>query len=66
LTLDNLRIAVPELIFRPSDAGLTQSGLAEAVVNCIEKVPKAVAPLLLNNIVLTGGTAQLPNLLQRL
>mmetsp|Transcript_26050 Transcript_26050/g.46219 ORF Transcript_26050/g.46219 Transcript_26050/m.46219 type:complete len:353 (+) Transcript_26050:353-1411(+) len=66
LTLDNLRIAVPELLFKPSDVGLPQAGLAEAMVYCVERTPALIAQDLLSNIVISGGSAGFPNLKERL
>jgi hypothetical protein len=35
LTLENERISVPELLFRPSDVGLAQAGIVEAIEQAV-------------------------------
>lgn len=60
------RFAIPEVLFRPSDIGMTQLGIADAIVQSIESCDPIYRPALYQNIVLTGGTAQIPNLKERL
>ena len=57
LRLTNERFTVPEILFHPSDIGVDQMGIAEAIVDSIEGTPKAMHPHLYNNILLTGGNA---------
>ncbi len=57
---------MPELLFRPADIGLAQGGLAELVAEAVAACDPALQPLLLANVVLTGGNARLPNLRARL
>ena len=62
------RFAVPEVLFRPFDAGLTSDlvGLSHAVVQSIQACPKPYQPALYKSIYVTGGLSQLPNLKTRL
>lgn len=66
ITLANERIAVPELLLRPSDVGLEQAGLAEAIVQAIAAAPPRLAAALFTSIELVGGCARTPGLLERL
>ncbi|XP_023946062.1 actin-related protein 6 [Bicyclus anynana] len=55
LRLNNERFSIPELIFRPSDVGIPQMGISEAIMNSIEACPEENMESLLENIVLCGG-----------
>uniref|UniRef100_A0A915KUA3 Actin-related protein 6 n=1 Tax=Romanomermis culicivorax TaxID=13658 RepID=A0A915KUA3_ROMCU len=63
--LNNERFAVPELIFRPSDIGLSEMGLAELIVHSINQCPEVLRPHLTKNIVLTGGCCKFPGFSKR-
>ena len=62
------RFTVPEVLFRPKDAGLQQDlvGLAEAIVQAVGACPKAYHPALYRSLYITGGLSRLPNLKVRL
>ncbi|OQR95767.1 hypothetical protein THRCLA_07584 [Thraustotheca clavata] len=60
------QITVPEILFHPSDIGLDQAGLHGGIVEAISACPEHFQSLLYQNIILTGGTSQLPNLKERL
>jgi actin-related protein len=62
------RFTVPEVIFRPLDAGLPADlvGLAETIVQSINACPKPYHPALYQSIRITGGLSQLQNLQIRL
>ncbi|KFD55789.1 hypothetical protein M514_03228 [Trichuris suis] len=67
VTLNNERFSVPELLFHPSMVGMNEMGLAEIVAHSIlEKCPRQMAPILLNNIILTGGNCLLKGIQKRL
>jgi actin-related protein 6 len=66
LNLSNLAITVPELIFRPSDAGIQCGGLHEAILQTLAKVPSEIREELTQNIVLIGGLAQTKGIEERL
>lgn len=65
LTLRYELFSVPELLFRPSDVGLQQAGVAESVMQSLAGLPDAVQALLLENIVLIGGSVRFPGFQQR-
>lgn len=64
--LANERFQVPELLFHPSDIGINQVGLVEAIVDSISCLPKKIQPLLYSNIVLTGGSVKIRGMKERL
>ncbi|KAI8321773.1 Actin/actin-like protein [Martensiomyces pterosporus] len=66
LPLCNERFAIPEALFHPSDIGLEQGGLHEAIMQSVSACPENTRGVLLSNILLVGGTASLPGLQQRL
>lgn len=45
---------VPEVAFHPSDIGLQQAGIAEAVAQVLQSVPPSLHELLCSNVILTG------------
>jgi hypothetical protein len=57
--------APPSAPQRPTDIGLQQAGLPEAVAACVAACHPALAPLLWSNVVLTGGCCRLPGLAER-
>ena len=66
LKVGNERIAVPEVLFNPSDIGIEQAGLAECIVQSVEACQYEMRDALYGNIVLTGGTSLFPNMAARL
>lgn len=66
LSMEVERFVVPEVLFRPSDVGLRQGGLPEAVVEAVEACDIGLRGALYNNIVLTGGNVLFPGFAQRL
>lgn len=65
IRMNNERFAVPELLFRPSDLGIQQMGIAEAIVHVISNFPTEVQSHLYQNILLTGGSCSFPNCQER-
>ena len=65
LKLANERFAVPEILFYPSDIGLNQMGIAEAIVHSISTTPKPMHAHLYHNILLTGGSTLFPGFYDR-
>lgn len=63
--LANERFQVPEILFCPSDVGINQVGVVEAIVDSISSLPKKIQPFLYSNIVLTGGNANIPGFKER-
>lgn len=66
LLLANERFMPVEALFRPVDIGMQQAGLAETIVEAVSACPPQLAPLLYDNIMLTGGTASCPGFKERL
>jgi len=66
IRMNNERFAVPELLFQPSDVGIQEMGLSEALMHSVSLVEEELKPHLLNNIVLTGGNTLLPGFEDRL
>ncbi|CAH0387288.1 unnamed protein product [Bemisia tabaci] len=54
------RFSVPEVLFHPSDLGINQMGIPEAIVRVIKSCPEETQPHLFNNILITGGCAAFP------
>ncbi|KAK9374268.1 actin family [Lipomyces chichibuensis] len=67
LTLGNERFSVPELLFNPSDIGIRQAGLPEAIMQSISAVPDPdVRGLLLGNVVFVGGNTKFSGFRERI
>jgi len=66
LSLSNERIALPEVLFSPTDIGLEQAGVAECVVQATEACIPDLREALYSNILLTGGSSSFPNFEERL
>ena len=66
VTLGNERFTVPELIFNPSDIGMPQAGLAEVIMQSLSKVPSGLWTIMLSNVLVVGGTPNLPGFAERL
>lgn len=65
MVLGNERFTVPELLFSPSDVGLKQAGIAEVVMQSLKTVPGRYRNLLLANVVVVGGNANILGFLER-
>lgn len=65
IRMNNERFQVPELLFHPSDVNISEMGISEAIVHCIQLTPEDVQPHLNKNIVLTGGNALFPGFRER-
>ena len=66
LVLQNERVAVPEVLFHPSDIGMKEGGIVDAVIQAVESSPAYLQPSLYANIVVTGGSSKLKGLVDRL
>ena len=60
------RISVPELLFRPGNGGLPQGGVVDAIMQCVRSCHPDLQGPLLNNILVVGGNACIPNFRERL
>lgn len=65
LRLNNEQFAVPEALLRPSDIGIPQMGISEAIINSVSSCAEELRPHLYNNIVIVGGCARFPGLRER-
>ena len=63
--MNNERFCVPELLFNPSDIGIHQMGIPEAVDHVIKLCPEETHRWLYQNIVLIGGCSNIPNMRER-
>ncbi|CAI5721228.1 unnamed protein product [Hyaloperonospora brassicae] len=59
-------ITVPEVLFNPSDIGIHQAGIAEAIVQAVGACPEELSGALYANILLVGGNTRFKNFRQRL
>ncbi|KAI1152854.1 actin-domain-containing protein [Nemania diffusa] len=66
LTLRNERFAVPELLFNPSDIGMSQPGVPDLVMQSLQALPQGLWPGLLANILVVGGNALFEGFVPRL
>merc|ERR1712159_931215 len=62
---NNERISVPELLFHPSDVGIQQAGVVEAVVQSLHDLPEYLQESALSNVVLHGGSCLFPGFRDR-
>ncbi|KAE9407356.1 actin-related protein Arp6 [Gymnopus androsaceus JB14] len=60
------RKGLPEIIFRPDDIGLHQTGLASTIAVSISCLPEDLQPMFWENIGLIGGNTKLPGFRERL
>jgi len=66
LRLANERFSVPEVLFHPSDIGIQQMGLPEAIVHSVSLTPKEMHHQFFANIVLIGGNARFSGYKERM
>lgn len=60
------RFTIPEILFHPSDIGIQQMGISEAIIHSINMCPELTRPHLFNNIIVTGGNGCFPGFEERL
>ncbi|KAJ8686322.1 hypothetical protein QAD02_022116 [Eretmocerus hayati] len=65
LRMNNERFTIPEILFHPSDVGIKQMGIPEAIIDCLKNCEYETWPHLLSNIVLTGGSSKFPGMRER-
>lgn len=66
LVMNNERMSIPELLFTPSDAGISQGGVAEMIHESVLAAPEEFRAELYANIVLVGGNCLFQNFADRL
>ena len=64
--MNNERFSIPEILFHPSDVGIKQMGIPEAIMDSLKDCEECTWPHLLSNIVLTGGSSKFPGLKERI
>ncbi|KAG0227057.1 Nuclear actin-protein involved in chromatin remodeling [Actinomortierella wolfii] len=60
------RIRVPEVLFQPGIIGLDQTGLLETIQDVLRRFDAQARERLVSNILVTGGMAKTPGLVDRL
>lgn len=66
LVMNNERIGVPEVLFNPSDIGLNQCGIAEAIAVAIGRTPPELHTAFFSNILVMGGSSLFEGFRERL
>ncbi|KAJ6018037.1 Actin-like protein arp6 [Penicillium sp. IBT 35674x] len=66
LVLGNERFTVPELLFNPSDIGMTQAGIPDMILQSLSVLPPALHAAFLANVLVVGGNASIPGFMERL
>jgi actin-related protein 6 len=66
MILGNERFTIPEILFHPGDTGSKQPGLPDVVLQSLSVLPPLIQATLLSNVLVTGGTANLPGMVERL
>ncbi|KAF9013049.1 actin family [Cyathus striatus] len=66
LVMNNERFCIPELVFRPDDIGLEQTGLAGTIALSISQLPSDLQGMFWANIGLIGGNTMFPGFRERL
>ncbi|KAI9268776.1 actin-like protein ARP6 [Sporodiniella umbellata] len=66
LLMNNERFMIPEILMHPSDIGLEQAGIPEAITQSVNACDPVIQGLLYANIVLVGGNANLPGYSDRI
>ncbi|RCH96054.1 Actin- protein 6 [Rhizopus azygosporus] len=66
LLMNNERFMIPEILMHPSDIGLDQAGIPEAIVQSVNACDSVIHGLLYANIILVGGNANIPGYMERI
>lgn len=66
LPMNNLRITIPEILFQPTDAGLQDGGIQQAIEEALACVDPEMKSELISNFEIVGGSSQFGNLGNRL
>ncbi|TPX56819.1 hypothetical protein PhCBS80983_g04267 [Powellomyces hirtus] len=66
LVMNNERFTVPEILFNPSDIGIEQAGIPEAIIQAVQQIDPDLQGLFYSNILVVGGNAHLPGFKERL
>ena len=63
--METERFTVPEVLFHPSDVGMDQGGIGDAICQSINSMNVIDAGLASANLVLTGGNCKYPGMARR-
>ncbi|CAB4255487.1 similar to Saccharomyces cerevisiae YLR085C ARP6 Actin-related protein that binds nucleosomes [Maudiozyma barnettii] len=66
ITLRDELFSIPETFFHPEIAQLLKPGIVETILESLSMLPEVIRPLMVSNIVCTGGNFNLPNFGSRL
>lgn len=66
LILQDELFSIPETFFHPEIASLIKPGIVETILESVSMVPELFRPLMISNIVVTGGNFNINNFAQRL
>ncbi|KAI7898543.1 actin-like protein ARP6 [Cokeromyces recurvatus] len=66
LLMNNERFMIPEILMHPSDIGIDQAGIPEAITQSVLACDSSIHGLLYANIVLVGGNANIPGYMERI
>lgn len=66
LPMNSERITVPEILFNPSDIGIEQGGIADAILQSVQATHPDLHEGLYKNIFVTGGSSKFPGFKDRL
>ncbi|CDH52255.1 arp6 actin-related protein 6 homolog [Lichtheimia corymbifera JMRC:FSU:9682] len=66
LTMNNERFMIPELLMHPSDIGIQQAGIPEAITQSVNACDAELHGLLYANIILVGGNTNIPGYRERI
>jgi actin-related protein 6 len=65
ITLNRERWLIPEVMFHPEIAGISECGVSEAAVRAIQAAPEKLRHLISRRIILCGGIAKTPGFVER-
>jgi len=66
LRMNSERFTIPELLFHPSDVGILQMGISEAIISVIHSFPETLHAHFYKSIILSGGNAKIPGFADRI
>ncbi|SCV00310.1 LAME_0G08878g1_1 [Lachancea meyersii CBS 8951] len=66
IVLQDELFSVPETFLHPEIASLLSPGIIETILESVSMLPEALRPLMISNIVVTGGNFNIPNFASRL
>jgi actin-related protein 6 len=64
--IHNERFTIPEVLFNPQDIGINEAGIPEMISQTIAKCPSAMEHKMYENILVSGGNANLRGFAKRI